>query len=196
MTFDFQIILALISFSIGFLAGAIYLRATLKKEIRPHIYTWIIGAILAWIGVAAQFSDGERIAVISMLFTAIFCSLMTVLSIKYGTKDIKKFDTIVLIASITAIIPWTITKDPLLSVIMICIIEAMAIIPTMRKSWDDPWGEKLISWFWGAVNFTLSVFALTNFTFVTAAYPLAIVFVNASLIALCLYRRQTIAKPI
>jgi hypothetical protein len=196
MDIDSQFTFALISLSIALYAEITYLIAVLKKEVRPHIFTWIIWTVLSWIAVAAQFSDNAGIGIITMVFIALFCPIIVILSLKYGTKDITKFDKIILAMSLISIVPWLITKEPLLSVVMICVIEIMAMIPTARKSWNDPWGENLKSYFAGTINFILSVFALTNFSFVTAAYPLAIVLVHSSLITLCLYRRRTIARPI
>lgn len=196
MEFDGQTILGGIALIMGIYASVIYFIAVVRKKSRPHLFTWLVWSILAWIGFIAQLSDNAGAGSWALGITAIFCSVTTILSLKLGTKDHTKSDWIWLTLSLSAIIPWLLTKDPFLSVLMICFIDGIAIIPTMRKSWNDPWGENLQSYAVHAIKFLLATFALANLTFITAAYPLAIVLVNSSLIALCLYRRRFIAKPI
>ncbi len=101
----------------------------------------------------------------------------------------------ILVLSLSAIIPWIITDHPFWSVIMICVIDAVAMIPTIRKSWNDPWGENLKSYWLHNIKFFLSIVALSNITVLTSAYPIAVIAVNSCLIAVCLYRRPAIEKP-
>ena len=196
MEFDFQIILGILGAIIGIYGSLIYILSILKRDTRPHFFTYLIWAIITWIGFFAQITDNPGAGMWVMLITAVSTSFISILSLKFGTKDIKKSDWFFLILSLSAIIPWMITDNPFWSVIMICFIDAVAMIPTIRKSWDDPWGENLQSYNMANIKFILSIIALSNVSVITAAYPVAVIIINFSLVFVCLYRRRFIAKPI
>ena len=196
MDFTFQEFFGVLALALGLYGSGLYIFSILKKESRPHFYTFLIWSIITWIGFCAQFTDHAGPGMWVMLFTALATTITAILAIPFGTKDITKSDFIFLILSLSAIVPWLMTNDPFLSVLMICLIDGLAMIPTIRKSWNDPWGENLKSYGLHNAKFFLSLFAITNITFVTLAYPIAVITVNLFLIIACLYRRRTIAKPI
>ena len=184
-----------ISIALGMYGSVIYFISILKRQSRPHFYTFVIWGIITWIGFFAQLSDHAGPGMWATLLTAISTTATALIAIPYGTKDITRSDLIFLLLSLSAIVPWVMTNDPLLSVIMICLIDAIAMIPTIRKSWNDPWGENLKSYGIHNFKFVFAVVALTNFTFVTLAYPIAVILVNCALIGVCLYRRNKIPAP-
>jgi ABC-type multidrug transport system permease subunit len=116
------------------------------------------------------------------------------LSIKYGEKARTKSDKIALFASLSAIIPWLMTKDPLLSVIMISLIDGIAMSPTIRKSWNKPYQENLPTYWIANLKNVIALFALTNFSMITSLYIISIMVVNTILITVCVYRKKFIKQ--
>jgi hypothetical protein len=122
--------------------------------------------------------------------TTLSCAATAILSLKFGEKTRTKSDKIALFASLTAILPWLMTDDALLSVIMISLIDGIAMIPTIRKSWIKPYEENLPTYWIANLKNVISLFALTNFTLITSLYLISIFVVNTTLIAICVYRRR------
>lgn len=124
--------------------------------------------------------------------TTLSCSVTALLSIKFGEKNRTKSDKIALFASLFAILPWLMTKDPLLSVIMVSLIDGVAMIPTIRKSWNKPYQENIPTYWIANLKNVISLIALTNFTVTTSLYLISIFLVNSTLIGICIYRRRMI----
>ena len=107
-----------------------YLRDTLKHKTKPHLYSWLIWSILLSINTVAVYNDGGGWGVIAIGINALVCSMICLLSLKFGTKNITHFDTITVMAALGAILMWLYTNNPLLSVILITLIDFAAFLPT------------------------------------------------------------------
>src|ERR1017187_949582 len=64
--------------------------------------------------------------------------IIFLLSLKYGFKNIRRIDTYCLIIALVGIIPWLLTKDPTISVVIAVSIDLFAFSSTVRKTWNEP----------------------------------------------------------
>jgi hypothetical protein len=185
-----QEILGALAFLISLIGTIVYIRSIFKNESKPHFYTWLVFAILTLIAFAAQLADNAGPGAWMMGMTAVSCSTISLLSLKYGETSRTRGDKICLATALLAILPWFLTKNPLISVLMISAIDGIAMIPTIRKSWHQPYQENLLSYALANLKNLISLFALLNFTMTTALYPVSVCLINSTLIAVCLYRRR------
>jgi hypothetical protein len=192
MNFSYQEIIAVIALLMGLVTTTTYITSILCGKTKPHLYSWIVYSILTAIAFFAQVHDHGGPGTWITGITAAQCIMIAFLSIKYGEKNKTTSDKMALITSLSAIIPWLFTDDPLLSVILISIIDAVATYPSIRKSWHKPHEERLLSWNLAAFKNTLSIFALTNMTVTTVLYVATTVVVNCTLIGVCLWRRRVL----
>ena len=116
-------------------------------------------------------------------------------SLKYGTKNVTKSDTIILVVALSAIFVWWQLHQPLLAIIIVSIIDVLGYIPSVRKSYAEPWSETLVSWFAFALSDVFALLALKEFNFLTATYLIAITAANIGLFLFCLVRRSFVYKP-
>lgn len=179
---------------IGITGEAIYLRSIFRGDTRPHLFTWLIWAILCTIGYLAQLTEESGPGTWALGITALFSWFNAGLCLKYGDKEFTRSDKIAFIASLVSIIPWLMTNDPLWSVILISAIDIVGFYPTVRKSWHKPWEENLTAYYFANGKMLLSLFALENITIVTALYPSAIVVANCGFLLMCHWKRSS--KPI
>jgi len=186
----FTAIMGALAVIIGIVGQGWYITTILQGKTRPHLFTWLVWSVLGGIGFAAQW-HGHAGPAMWALGTTVFLALATaLLSLKYGEKTFTRGDKISLVASLSAIIPWLLTDDPLGSVILISVIDAVAFYPTVRKSWNKPDEESLSAYNMGSLKFGLTVLAIDNFTLSNALYPAAIVFINTAFVIMCLIRRK------
>ncbi len=190
MDISYQELLGAIAFAISLWGTFVYIRSILRGYTKPHLYTWIVFSILTCIAFFAQISDNAGPGAWMMFATTASCTTAALLAIKYGEKSRTMSDKIALIASLSAIIPWLMTKDALLSVIMISLIDGIAMFPTIRKSWNKPYQENLPTYWIANLKNVIALFALANFSVVTSLYLISIMAVNTILIGVCVYRRQ------
>lgn len=191
---SYQDVLGSVAFIISLWGTFIYIRSILNGETKPHLYTWIVFSILTGIAFFAQISDNAGPGAWMMLATALSCATTAILSIKYGEKSRTKSDKIALISSLSAIIPWLLTKDAVLSVVMISLIDGVAMLPTIRKSWEKPYSENLPTYWLANLKNAIALLALTNFSITTSLYLISIMIVNTALIVVCVYRRRFVSR--
>jgi len=186
--------IGIVAVIVGVISQFSYIVSILKGKTHPHLFTWVVWSILGFIGFAAQLHGHAGPGAWTVGVGAGLCFLTAVLAIPYGEKNFTYGDKVALTASLAALLPWMVTDDPLGSVILICIIDAVGFYPTLRKSWNKPQEEHLLAYNLGSLKFLISLFALDNITWITALYPAAIVVINSTFTVICLARRHIVAQ--
>jgi hypothetical protein len=126
-----------------------------------------------------------------MGFTTLATLTIFLLSLKNGEKNITRADRLSLASASAALALWFFTKDPLLSVILIAIVDAIGgFMPTFRKSFHKPHEETISLYALYAVSLVLSVAALSNFDITNALYPVSFIAINIAM-AIFLWVRRT-----
>lgn len=191
---DYKFWLAGIAIFLTFYAYIPYLIGIFKGKTKPHLFTWLIWSTVTAIAVVVQVIEGGGMGSWPTIAAAVTCFFITILAIKYGSKDIKKVDYIFLLASLSAIPLWLITNNPVYSAVLVTIIEIVAAFPTIRKSWHRPGEEVTSTYGLNTLRYFLSILALATFSVSTVAYPVGMVFMNG-LIFIVLIIRQDKKQP-
>ena len=171
----------------------VYIISIFKGETRPHPFSWFIWGLLTAIGFFAQISDGAGVGAIITFSSAVISFIIAVIGyIKRENIIISKTDKWAFGFSLLAIPLWLITDTPLWSVILITIIDTTGFYPTYRKSWFAPQQESALSFSLGGFKHIFTVLALENYSVITALFPLSLVIMNFSFIAMLYYRRWSV----
>jgi|CXWK01.1.fsa_nt_gi hypothetical protein len=170
--------IGIIAVALGIIGAIPYIRDIFRGKTKPHLFSNIIWAVVTTLAFFGQTAGGAGPGAWTTGVMAIITTVFMVLSIKYGTKDITKTDVFFLVIGLLAIIPWWLTDDPTISVVIATIIDVCGFSPTIRKTINDPGSETLSSWVLNCIRHGLSLFALTQFTTVTYIYPLALFLMN------------------
>ncbi len=172
-----------------------YIKDTLNRSTHPHIYTWLIWTILQVTGVIAMYNSGAGMGALSLAIGALFCGIVCLLSIKYGTKNITLFDTICLIGALVSIVVYIFLHQPLLSVILISIIDFMGFLPTLRKAYHEPHSETLSMFILFVLSGVFSMLAMQEYSLTTMFYPCTLMLINTIGSGMIWMRRRTISPP-
>jgi hypothetical protein len=170
--------IGLIAVALGIIGAIPYIRDIFRGKTKPHLFPNLIWAVVTTLAFFGQTAGGAGPGAWTTGVMAIITTVFLLLSIKHGTKDITKTDVFFLVIGLLAIIPWWLTDDPTISVIIATIIDICGFSPTIRKTINDPGSETLSSWVLNCIRHGLSLFALTQFTTVTYIYPLALFIMN------------------
>ena len=192
---DVKIILTVIATAIGVVAFFPYLRDTFSLKTKPHAYTWLIWAITQGTAVFGIWYGGGGWGALNLTIGTLFVIVVFLFSIKYGTKNITKSDMAILVAALSAIIIWWRLDQPLISVIMVSMIDVIGYIPSFRKSYQEPWSETLISWILFSASNIFAILALEEYNLLTFTYLAVITSANIALFLLCFFRRKFVPKP-
>jgi len=183
-------IIGIIAIVLTFIAYAPYFRDLLKGKTKPHIFSWFIWAIVTSIIYALQVSAGAGLGSLVTLAVAVISLLIFILGFKNGNKNIKKIDIVFLVLALLAIPLWLVIDQPVLSIILLSIIDMLGFAPTVRKSWDDPYSETLSLYTITTFRHGLSIFALANYNIVTLLFPTTWVIANALFSIMLIVRRK------
>lgn len=196
LNIDIKLIFAIFSVFVTIVVAFFpYLRDIFLRKTKPHAYTWLIWTITQSTAVAGLWYGKGGWGVFSLLIGTSFVFLVFLLSLKYGTRNITKSDTVVLIAAFSAIIVWWQLNNPLLAVLMVSVIDILGYIPSLRKTFEDPWTETVVSWVAFSLANVFNILALKEYNLLTLTYLISITSANVVLLAICLIRRRVVPRP-
>jgi len=167
-----------------------YLRDIFAKKTKPHIYSWLVWSIIQSVGVLAMIKAGASFGALSLGIGALLVIFIFLISFKYGTKNITKLDTFLLIAALGTTIYWIIEKDPLISVILVTVIDLVAFVPTYRKTYLAPHSETLSSYILDVASNLSAIVAIAIYSLTTTLYIASLVITNAIMVFILIFRRR------
>ncbi len=191
---DIKIIISAIAVILTFVGYFGYIRDIVKGKTKPHVFSWLIWSIITGIIYALQVSAGAGPGSwVTLTLTVILLSVFF-LSLKNGSKNIKKIDVVFLILALGALPLWLVVKQPVLSIILLSMIDMLGFLPTIRKSWNDPYSETLSLYVITTFRHGLTIFALAQYNIVTWLFPASWVVANALFSLMLFMRRKKISK--
>ncbi len=185
-----------IAVAMTLVADVLYIRDMIYWSTRPHIFSWIIRAILTWIWFFAAYTDWWWAGTRVLLVSAISCLIVIVLWWKQWIGYITTSDKISFGWALLSIWLRYLTKDPLLSVILVSCIDARTYFPTFRKWYVSPYDEHIPARFISWLKYVFAFFALENISIITVLYPASIIALNRSLVCMLIWRRRNIRKQL
>jgi len=163
-----------------------YLLSVWKKEINPHPVTWFVGSIVSAVTFFGAYVKGGGIGVIPILAAEIFTILIFLLALRLsfqnGFNNVRKIDLVFLAICIIGIIPWYLTNDPTISVMVVVAIDVISFIPTILKTKSNPASENSLLFICNVFRHLLILFSLENMNIATSLHSFAMIAVNTLMI--------------
>ena len=177
-----KIILAIIAALLAFVGNISYLKDIFQEKVRPHPYTWFIWSIVSCVTFFGQWDKGAGIGALPTGVAEAFTIVIFLFSLKYlfrgGVGRIRAIDTYFLIIALLGLIPWALTKDPTISVVTVVLIDVVAFIPALRKTWLHPETEKPLLYEMNVARHILSLFSLQAYNIATTFHSIAMICTN------------------
>ena len=181
--------IAIIASLLAVVGNVPYLRDIIRKRVQPHPYTWLVWTIVSCIIFFGQLAKGAGIGAIPTAASEIFTVIIFFFSLQYGFKTIRKVDTLFLVIALLGIIPWILTKDPTVSVIIAVSIDLIAFVPTIRKTWSHPETETPMLYSMNVLRHILMLFSLQAYNLATTLHSIAMITTN-SLMTVLIKRKR------
>lgn len=173
-----------------FVSRFFYFKSVYKHGAKPHAFSWLIWGCISAVGFAAQVTEGAGPGSWARGFACATCFLLVAIGYRRGDRSYTRGDWITLAVSLSAVPLWILTKTPLWSVILVCLIDTIGYLPTVRKAWIRPHEEPAAGYAWFAIGALMSLFAIENYTPSTWLYPVVMVLSNSSMTAFLWHRRR------
>ncbi|TSC59988.1 MAG: hypothetical protein Greene041662_318 [Candidatus Peregrinibacteria bacterium Greene0416_62] len=175
---------------IALLAYAIYFHDIFFRHTKPHAFSWLVWTLLAGIGFAAQVTGGAGAGSWVLGIDAVVCSGIFIVALVRGERGYVWIDWISLALALFSILLWQVTGTPVLSVILLCLIDVLAYVPTFRKSFFKPREESMTAFVLFSLKFILVLLALERYSIATALYPAWIIVLNVGFVGMLWWRRK------
>lgn len=179
---------------LSFVGYVPYLRDTVKGKTKPHIYSWLLWGFVSLIAFGLQVSKNAGAGSWVTLAVAIVCFVIAAFALKNGKKDITKADTVFFILAWVAVVFWLIAKQPVLSVILISLVDLLGFVPTIRKSWIKPHSETLFTYILNTFRHGISILALQSYSIVTWLFPGTWAVANGLFSVMLILKRKQLDK--
>ncbi len=176
--------IGLVAVVLAFVGLIPYIIDIFRNKTKPHIFTWIVWAMVTFLAFIAQWQKGAGAGSWTTGVTGILTIFIALISLKKGSRDITTSDVVIFVTALLAMIPWLLTKDPTISVVLLTVIDALAFIPTFRKTMKDPTSETFSSYVIHAVRHSLSIVALSNYNLATYLYPGVVALCNVVVVVI------------
>ncbi|MDA9128888.1 hypothetical protein N9J72_00230 [Candidatus Gracilibacteria bacterium] len=189
---NYQLIFGIISGIFTLVFFAVYLHSILKGETKPHLYTALLYALMTGLILSSQITNQAGIGATYLGITFFFWCIIFLMSFKLGIKNIVFADKLSLVFALIAIPVWYFSGNPLLSVILLMIVDLFSSIPTVRKTYVDPYSENSYVYLIEFVGIFFSILALTQIDFINAGYLLYIMLFDLLMFFIVFYRRKIV----
>lgn len=185
----------LIALILTFVAFYPYIRAILREQTKPHVFSWFIWAVGTVIVFIAQLSDGAGIGAWPIGVSGLITFGVALLALKKAADTtIVRMDWVFLALAASALPLWFLTNTALSAVIILTLVDLLGFGPSMRKAYDAPHEENALFFSIGALRNVFVLLALENYSWTTALFPAAVGAACGLFVILILGRRAASLK--
>lgn len=176
---------------IGLLSGILslssyvpYILSILRGKTRPNRVTWGVWATIGLIIVSSYHAAGATHTMWVPLSQLISQSIIALLAFKFGIGGWQRLDRLCLGGAALSLLLWWQSGSPTIALLINIWMDILGALPTLRKMYQAPYSEDLLSWsmFLGAN--TLNLFALEQWSFSLIAYPMYLFGLSITIVVL------------
>lgn len=170
-----------------------YIIAILKGKTKPERASWLIWSVLTAMGFFTQLGVGATHSLWLPGIQGIGVIIVFLLSLRYGFGGLLKRDILTLIAAACILVTWYFTENAALAVYLVVVIDAMGAWLTVRKAYEYPESETLITWVLSGTGGFFGLLAVGVYSLPLLSYPFYIFVCNFAVVVAILLGRRKIA---
>lgn len=189
-----HIIFGLIASVLSISAFVPYFWDIWKGKTAPHLYSWTIWVFIQGTAVWIMFAEGAGWGASGLAIGTFLCACVSLISLRYGTKNITRLDAFCLIGALLAFALYAFVREPYTSLTLVIFIELCGFFPTFRKAITEPNSETTMTWGIFSVSNFFSLLAIENASILTVAYPAVLLITETSLTVLLIALKRRAAR--
>lgn len=166
-----------------------YLRDILRGVVKPHPYTWLVGAVVSGTVFFGMLAKGAGIGALPIAASEIFTIIIFLFSLKYGFKSVTKIDALFLLIALLGLLPWALTSDPTVSIVIAVGIDLVSLAPTFRKTWAHPSTESPVLYGSNVLRHILALLSLQTYNIATVLHSVAMILSNSAMVGVIFRKR-------
>jgi hypothetical protein len=168
-----------------------YVKDVLRGTTRPNIVSWSLWTLAVLITLAAQITAGASWPALILVGATVANVTVIVLALfGYGYTKFGTVEWICLFLSLAALIFWRITEQPLVAIGFAITADCIAYIPTLVKTYKDPFSETAVYWLLLVVTDLMAIASTTLFNAANLAFPIYYASINTVLFGLIIFGQR------
>lgn len=188
---------AIVAAVLAIIGNTSYLRDVMKGVVQPHPYTWFIWSIVSMTTFFGGLAKGAGIGALPTGVAEGFTIIIFLFSLKCFFNGemavIRRIDHYFLAAALIGLIPWALTKDPTISVVTVVLVDIVAFIPTLRKTWQHPETERPLLYEMNVARHILTLCSLQSYNIATTVHSIAMIVTN-TIMTVFIKRKRTVKR--
>ncbi|MGL1936346.1 MAG: hypothetical protein OCD01_15050 [Fibrobacterales bacterium] len=179
------------SILLTFIGYAPYIKWVITRQVRAHLFSWVIWSITTCIVFVAQIEGDGGAGAWPTGVGGVITILIAVLAyVKGRDHSVTTLDKVFFIGALSSLPLWYVTNDPLWAVVILTSVDLLGFGPTIRQAYDNPLEESATFFGIFVLRNLLSLFALECYSVTTMLFPVATGVACLLLIAVLLVRRK------
>jgi hypothetical protein len=174
---------------ITLLAFAPYIISMVRGHTKPNRATWWILVIVGVMLAASYRSVGAKNTIWVPVSFVVGPLAIALLSLKYGEGGWSKFDRYCVLGALIASAFW-LFQGALAALLINLATDWLGLMPTVRKAYWRPHTENKFAWVAWFIGSTLNLFAVEEWKFELAVYPVYMFVGNGILVLLVCWPRS------
>jgi hypothetical protein len=176
--------LVLVSVVFSLLAAFVYIRSMFKGGAKPNRVSWLMWAVAPIIAAVAMILNGAVLPAVPVFMSGLSPLLIFLATffIKESCWKLSRVDYACGVLSFLALILWWATKNPNAAIVFAMFSDALAAVPTLKKTWTNPKTESPWPYIIGVFGAFVSLAVVSMWTFSQYAFPIYLLFINLLLI--------------
>lgn len=187
-------VFAVVATILAIIGNTSYLKDVWRGRVQPHPYTWFVWSIVSMTTFFGGLAKGAGIGALPTGVAEGFTVIIFLFSLKYlfqgKAGHIRMIDNYFLAICLLGLIPWAITKDPTISVVIVVLIDIVAFIPTLRKTWAHPRSEQPLLYEMNVARHILTLFSLQSYNIATTFHSIAMICTNSVMTLFIKHRKD------
>lgn len=193
--YTYKIIFTAVAIILSIIAYYPYIVSVLRKQTKPHVFSWVIWGLTTSIAFFAQLSDGAGIGAWATAISGLITLYVALLAYQCRLEHIiKPIDWVFFILALSSLPLWYLTSNPFWAILILTITDLLGFAPTFRKAYIFPYEEQLSFFSLMIIRNIIIIAALENYSATTILFPAAIAFACTGFVLMVMARRMIIEK--
>ena len=167
--------------AVGVMAGIVlitsfipYITSIVAGNTKPERATWCIWSLLSIILLPSYYFSGGRAAIWTSIGGVVAFTTVAALSLrkKYGIGSWTKFDRGIIAGCGLCLLIWWLSDSAVIALTMAMVVDALGAILTIKKMCRHPQQEDRWAWVIAFAAHGLNLFAVEQWNYAHAAYPI------------------------
>lgn len=165
------LMLGRISLIVTVLGAIPYIVSIFRTDVRPERTTWGIWTVVLVLAVISYRAAGAGDSIWFLVGDLFITGVIFVISLFRGVGGWSKVDIASITVALMGLVIWQTSHSPVWQMIGTLTADMVAIVPTLKKSLEDPMNDSPVIFATGSIAALLGVFSVGEWNIILLFYP-------------------------